>query len=159
MSKTLFANSKAALVFAATTIVGALVMVGPGEGGGVLDATVDRLAQERESIAEEARIVSEERSEVIEPLDPAGGWGGTADPVFGDYAAEEVTAPAPEDQPVSAGTPRAAGATYAPPVPVGGPVKADAPGIVVPGEDDAREQAISRATPVVTSRVLKIEPQ
>jgi hypothetical protein len=44
-------------------------------------------------------------------------------------------------------------------VPVGGPVVADAPGIVVPGDDDARDRAASRAIPVVTSRKLSIQPQ
>ena len=44
--------------------------------------------------------------------------------------------------------------TFQQTAPVGGPVTADAPGIAVPGEDDARDSAISRATPVVTSRTI-----
>jgi hypothetical protein len=160
MSKGLLTNPKAALVFAGLTIVSAVVMVGPQEGGGVLDQTVDRFGQQREAIAEEARVVSEERSEVIEPLDPADGWGGTAEPVFGDYGEEPILDTPAEEAPAPAPAPvRTERRVFQPDGPIGGPVVADAPGIVVPGDDDARDQAASRAIPVVTSRKLRIEPQ
>jgi hypothetical protein len=159
MSRTLFANSKAALVFAGMTIVGALVMVGTEDSGGVLDQTVGRFGQQREPIVEEAREVSEERTEMTEPLDPASGWGGTGGGVFGEYT-EEPVAPEPEDEAAPVAPPvRSAPRAFEQTVPVGGPVVADAPGIVVPGEDDASDSAVSRATPVVTSRTLRAEPQ
>lgn len=159
MSKTLFENSKAALVFAGMTIVCALVMVGTEDGGGVLDRTLNRFGQQREAVVEEAHTFSKEHTEVIEPLDPASGWGGTGGAVFGEYTEEAVTRElgdeaAPVAPPVWS-EPR----TFQQTVPVGGPVVADAPGIVVPGEDDARDRAISRATPVVTSRTLRVGPQ
>lgn len=160
MSRTLFENSKAALVFAGMTIVGALAMVGTEDGGGALDKTVDRFRQQREAVIEEAPTFSEERTEVIEPLDPASGWGGTGSAVFGEYT-EEVVTPEPEEDEAAPVAPpvRPEPRTFQQTAPVGGPVTADAPGIAVPGEDDARDSAISRATPVVTSRTIRIAPQ
>lgn len=160
MSKGLLTNPKAALVFAGITIVSAVVMVGPQEGGGLLDHTVDRFGQQREAIVEEARVVSEEGTQVIEPLDPADGWGGTADPVFGEFSGEPVEETPEEESADAAPAPvRAERRVFQQSVPVGGPVVADAPGIVVPGDDDARDKAASRAIPVVTSRKLSIQPQ
>lgn len=160
MSRTLFENSKAALVFAGMTIVGALAMVGTEDSSGVLDKTVDRFGQQREAIVEEARPVSEERVQMIEPLDPASGWGGTGSAVFGEYT-EEVVTPEPEEDEAAPVAPpvRSEPRTFQQTAPVGGPVTADAPGIAVPGEDDARDSAISRATPVVTSRTIRVAPQ
>ena len=160
MSKGLLTNPKAALVFAAITIVSAIVMVGPQGGGGVLDQAVGTIVQQREAVVEQARVVSEQGTEVIEPLDPAAGWGGTADPVFGEFTEEPVeeaivevsVEPAPAPVRVAPRVDEQSG-------PVGGPVVADAPGIVVPGDDDARDRAASRAIPVVTSRKLSIQPQ
>lgn len=158
MSKSVFASSKSALVFAGMTIAGTLMMVGPGEGGGLLDQTVDRFGQQREAIAEEARVVSEERTEVIEPLDPAAGWGGTGDAVFGDYNAQEP--PASEiDQPVGVAPvqSRSVSRSSSPaPTQIGGPVRADSPGVLVPREGAGAGQ---RGEAVVTSRSLTIEPQ
>jgi hypothetical protein len=158
MSKGLLSNPKAALVFAGITIVSAIVMVGPQGGGGVLDQAVGTIGQQREAVVEQARVVSEEGTEVIEPLDPAAGWGGTADPVFGDFTEEPVEEPIVEEN-VEPAPVRDASPVYEQSVPVGGPVVADSPGIAVPGDDDARDRAASRAIPVVTSRKLSIKPQ
>jgi hypothetical protein len=107
MSKSLLTNPKAALVFAGMTILSAVVIVGPQGGGGVLDQAVGTVDQKRGTVVEKARIRPKERSEEIEPLDPAAGWGGTGDPVFGDFTEEPVVettegeasdaAPEPED--------------------------------------------------------------
>jgi hypothetical protein len=160
MSKSLFASSKSALVFAGITIAGALMMVGPGEGGGLLDKTVDRFAQERTNIAEEARVVSEQHTEVIEPIDPAAGWGGTGSAVFGEYNPEETATTEEAGQNPSPVSPFAATSRpkQAPQGPIGGPVRADSPGISVPrGSAAVAERPLPE--PVVTSRSLKIEPQ
>lgn len=168
MSKSLFASSKSALVFAGMTIVGTLIIVGPKEGGGLLDSTVERFSQQRETIAEEAREVSEQRSEVIEPaepLDPASGWGGTPDPVFGDYepgSENEVAAPQVARAPAparSAPVRKVAGPVAPPraPTSIGGPVRADSPGVLVPR--DRPGEVVPPPEAVVTSRTLNIEPQ
>lgn len=159
MSTNPFANSKAALVFAATTIVSALAIVGTGDGGGALDGTLERVTQQREVIAEEARDFSEERSEVIEPLDPASGWGGTGEAVFGEYSPEEVIDPEPESglETVSRGASRRA--KSAAPAPIAGPVRADSPGVLVPRDSEQAQPPAPPETAVVTSRTLTIEPK
>jgi hypothetical protein len=160
MSKGLLTNPKAALVFAGITIVSGIVMVGPQGGGGVLDQAVGSIGQQREAVVEQARVVWEQGTEVIEPFDPAAGWGSTADPAFGEFTEEPVEEAIVEESVEPASAPaRDAPRVYEQSVPVGGPVVADAPGIVVPGDDDARDRAASRAIPVVTSRKLSIQPQ
>jgi len=160
MSKGLLTNPKAALVFAGITIVSAIVMVGPQGGGGVLDQAVGSIGQQKEAVVEQARVVSAQVTEVIEPLDPAAGWGGTANAVFGEFTEEPVEEAIVEESVEPASAPaRYAPQVYEQSVPVGGPEVADAPGIVVPGDDDARDRAASRAIPVVTSRKLSIQPQ
>jgi hypothetical protein len=167
MSKTLFANSKAAMAFAAVTIIGAIIAVGPSDGGGVLDTAIDRYADERETIAKEASAYAETQSVGDSLIDPADGWAG-GDTVFGEYAPDEdlidttegidpspreryeiTTTPSPSARRAPAGTVSAGPQ----------PVVADNVGQVVPAPDDAEEQAASRRIPVVTSRTMKIEPK
>lgn len=154
MSKTLFANSKTAIAFAGITIIGAVVMIGPQDGGGVLDRAIDTYGMQRETIVEEARSVSEERREdvTLAPLDPDSGWGGTPAPVFGEFAPEVD----PGEPPVAAQPSQGPPADTRGPTPgirIGGPVVAHSPGILVP-----REQA-EQAVPVITSRALMVEPE
>ncbi|WP_296721400.1 hypothetical protein [Erythrobacter sp.] len=137
MSKSPLANSKTALVFAAMTIISTLMMVGPRDGNGVLDATIDRFAKQRETAPEQAPTVSEKPRVIAEPLDPASGWGGTTAPVFGDYSAEEVIPDEPETPSGPNRPSRSTSRNAAPPVPVGGPVTPDFPGVPVPRPDRA----------------------
>ena len=159
MSTNPFANSKAALVFAATTIIGALAIVGTGDRGGALDGALERVASQRESIAEEARNFSEERTEVIEPLDPASGWGGTGDDVFGEYNPEEPPVAEAEGPPPSTNATRRENPQVASPGAIGGPVRADSPGVLVPREGGSGQQISQPPAAVVTSRTLTIEPK
>ena len=140
MSNPLFSSSKAALVFAGITIFGTLIMVGPG--GGVLGVATDRFGQPDEPVQQEAApAVVEKKPKIIEPLDPDAGWGGTGDPVFGDYDGSGEVHPteAPQDTaaepsapvsgPASASQTRRAAAM---PAATGGPVQADSLGTLVP---------------------------
>ena len=84
MSRTLFENSKAALAFAAITVIGAVSMVGTSDDGGVLPAVVERFGTIPE-VHESAAQVSSDT-----PRDdgkPAGAGWGSASPasVFGEF--------------------------------------------------------------------------
>jgi hypothetical protein len=148
MSNPLFASSKTALVFAGITIVGTLMMVGPG--GGILGQAKDRFGQPSEPVQEEAPVAVAEKPKVVEPLDPDAGWGGTGgDEVFGDYGSSEE-APASEASPEdnSAPSPFAQapsarrGSTLS--SRTGGPVKADSLGTLVPRGSSGEAEIVSR---------------
>lgn len=157
MSRGLFSNPKAALVFAGGTIASAVLMVGPQGGGGVLDQTVDRIGQQSEAVADEGGFAALARSDAaMEPLDPADGWGGTGNPVFGDYT-EEPVVEMPEDEAAET-APGPMGAKQRA-LQQGDPVVGDAPGIAAPGEPVAGGQAMPRADRMVTSRKLGSQPQ
>lgn len=84
MSRTLFENSKAALAFAAITVIGAVSMVGTSEDGGLLTAVVERFGAIPKDQASAEEVSS------TTPRDggkPAGaGWGsGSQTSVFGDF--------------------------------------------------------------------------
>ncbi|OBV09917.1 hypothetical protein [Erythrobacter dokdonensis] len=142
MSTNPFANSKAALVFAATTIIGALVIASTLDGEEALDDRLARVTEEREVVTEDARDLSEQPSEVIEPLDPASGWGGTGADVFGEYAAEEATEAEEEEAPQPWQASGQQGRSAASKAKIGGPVKADSPGMLVPRDDGSDQQTI-----------------
>jgi hypothetical protein len=149
MSKSVFANSKSALVFAGLTIAGTLMLVGPGEGGGLLDQTVKRFGQQREAIAEEPRAVSAKPAKVIEPLDPAAGWGGTGGSVFGDYNPQEPPPASEIDQParIAPDPPRPnPGNLVASATQMGGPVRADSLGELVPRDGAEAGQRVGTGT-------------
>ncbi len=155
MSNPLFSSSKAALVFAGITIFGTLIMVGPG--GGVLGVATDRFGQPDEPVQQEAApAVVEKKPKIIEPLDPDAGWGGTGDPVFGDYDGSGEVHPteAPQDtgvepsDPVSTPAPALAPPTRrAAPLPAttGGSVQADSLGTLVPRPGSGAAAATSRS--------------
>lgn len=158
----MFENSRAALAFAGITIVGAAFMIGPGEGSGVLDKTVDRYADESDPIVEEAQDFADEQSVHDEAFDPASGWASGED-TFSDYQPDAEEEPVFEDaDPASAEssaepaalTPRnTANRTQASP-----PV-ADTPGELVPRPDQGQARNAPSVVPVITGRRVTITPQ
>lgn len=166
MSTSPLVNTKSALVFAGITIFGTLMMVGPSENGGVLDRVMDRFGQQSEPAPEPATVtVTQAPPKVVEPLDPAAGWGGTGEPVFGDYASTKVPAseilpeeasPAPGNSTISSYAPAQVRRVSALPQSTGGPVKADSLGELVPRNGSGEAP---RGEAVVTSRAIKIEPE
>jgi hypothetical protein len=158
MSNNPFANSKSALIFAGTTIAGALMFAGSQKGIGDHDLPSESQTEQHAQSVEEAPSVSEKRSQVIEPLDPAAGWGGTPEPVFGDYSAEEEDpAEAVDEQPRPTRTQSSPRQPIAPRGSIGGTVKADNPGILVPRPGDMGEGANAYADPDMPSQTLSIE--
>ncbi|MDC8755416.1 hypothetical protein OIK40_12270 [Erythrobacter sp. sf7] len=141
------------------TIVGAVVMVGPKDGGGMLSRLATTSAPQQDVASEAPKPVRKKPEQIVEPLDPASGWGNPSAPVFDDYDAapeeeEEAADTVTEPEPVS--NPRYEPARRGPYVarpsgPIGLPVVADNPGIVEPGEDDAAERAALRRPPVPPS--------
>jgi hypothetical protein len=98
MYKMVFQNSKAALAFAAMTVLGAVSMVGTPEDSGVVTRTADLIASQRASIASEAAAYAEGQSgEAAAKATPPS--------VFGDYtaadeaAAQQALKPAPKGPP------------------------------------------------------------
>ena len=161
MSNSPFANSKSALVFAGVTIVGALMFTSSHKGGSMRALPADDHAQQQQQaeIVEEAPIASGRGAEAIEPLDPAAGWGGTAAPVFGEYNAEEMAQVEPgEEESPPARVPSPSPPPAARRDSIGGVVKADNPGVLVPRPGSMSEDARPRPEPVVTSRTMTIEP-
>ena len=147
MYKTVFQNSKAALLFAGLTIFGAVTMVGSPEDKGVLDRTADIFAAERESIANDAQVFAESQSVADAPaMNPDAGWGSTA-PVFGEYGQGPTT--------VGPALPPSGGSQAAI-IPGPQPVVADNEGIPVPGPDDRPSQP--SGPPVITAREMTITP-
>lgn len=94
MYKVLFQNSKAALVFAGMTIIGAVTMVGSGEDSGVLTKAVDRLSKTRTVTAEAPPQPAETPPAKQTVSDPASGWGSAPSPAIGDYSAGNPTSAA-----------------------------------------------------------------
>ena len=152
MYKTLFQNSKAALLFAGMTILGAVMMVGSPEDEGVLDKAVDRFGKERETFVEGAQEFAETQSVPDKVMDPDAGWGRSPQPDIGNYAPEDsepddfyAPVPVPGRAPPKATTFRE--------IPGPQPVMGDNVGTPVPGPDD------QPGTPVITSRQMTLTPQ
>ena len=167
MSRTLFENSKAALAFAAITIVGTAVIIGPGEGGGVLDRTAETYVEQREEFVEEVQTFAEEQSVPDEVFDPDSGWGGTGEEVFGEFMPDDISSgiskpvgadsgPAQPTQTVRPAT-TARQASRAPKA--APPVMPDNDGEVVPRPGESQEGNRPRGVAVITSRQMTIEPQ
>jgi len=157
MYKTLFQNSKAALLFAGMIIVGAVTMVGTPDDEGVLDKAVDRFGEERETIVEDAREFAESQSVADEVMDPDAGWGSSAGSEFGDYQSEDsppddfyAPPPSPSEPPKHQTFREIRGPQ---------PVVSDNVGIPVPGPDDAPARAGPQGRAVITSREMTLTPQ
>lgn len=115
MSRTLFENSKAALAFAAITIVGAVSMVGTSEDSGMLPKIADRFGKKPDyAEAPSAPPPSESEATPAPEATPVPGWYDTPQTqVFGDYRPDEPgaadTAKTPDQaSPYSGGLPGAA---------------------------------------------------
>ena len=170
MSRTLFENSKAALAFAGITIVGTAIVIGPSDGGGVLDRTADSYVEQREEFVEEVQTFAEEQSVPDEVFDPDSGWGGTGGEVFGEFMPDEMPSgtsepkvaengpaqPAKPAQPAQTARPatatrQSARVQQAPP-----PVMPDREGKVVPRPGEGNRPP---GVAVITNRQMTIEPQ
>ena len=152
MYKSVFQNSKAALVFAGMTIFGAVAIVGSPDDKGVLNKAVDRFSDERETIVEDARQFAETHSVGDALPAPDAGWGSNNE-VFGEYApgnAGGSAAPAP----VAKGPTGSVAAI----IPGPQPVVADNEGIPV-GPNGEPQAGYAPPPPVITSRQMVIEPR
>jgi hypothetical protein len=159
MLSSIFQNSKSALIFAASVIVCALMLIGPKESGGVLDKAVNTYKDERANFANNAAMMSEQMSA----------------PVIGDYKSQvsglEESANGADMPMASASTSTRVirldpetgaqlGEVAPPPLSTGFEQGADAAlgGPQASGANTA-EAAPVRGEPVVTSRMIRIEPQ
>lgn len=160
MLASIFQNSKSALAFAASVIVCAMLLIGPKENGGVLDKAVNTYKDERANIANNAAIMSQQMSEpVIGDYQPQAS--GLEEPAYGADVA--ILPSAPTNTRVIRLDPETGaimGEVIAPPpaaalgdtAGVGGPVPAA-------GSAAQAEPTFRRGEPVVTSRMIRIEPQ
>lgn len=145
MSRTLFENSKAALAFAGMTILGAVMMVGTSDKGGVLTRVDDALVNQRASIAADAQAFAKTQSVGDLPSDAGSGWGKPG-AVFSEYnpvqsnPPKAIASPASPAQGESVMTaPLASGAIVADDVDPGVPVR--------------------QGVAVITEREMTIEPK
>ena len=159
MYKTLFQNSKAALLFAVMTVISAVVMIGSPEDKGMLDKAVERFGEQRESFAEGAQTFAESQSVADEPIDPEAGWGSSKAPVFGNYNSEENkesgfydAPPPPSGNGNNSNTPKPQPTAR---IPGPQPVVADSEGIPLSSVGTAPAQP---GQAVITSRQTTIEP-
>jgi hypothetical protein len=149
MSRTLFENSKAAMAFAALTIVGAVMMVGTSEGGGVLGLLTTQIEARREAIASEAQRFAEGQS-VPDPAAAQSSGRANQPAVFGDY---DPAAQAAAAQAGSKGALAQAPTAKPPAGQENNPMYAPlSPGAQIPGAGDSGE-------PVITEREMTIQPQ
>lgn len=160
MLASIFQNSKSALAFAACVIVCALMLIGPKESGGVLNKAVDTYKDERATIVNNAAMMSQQMSEpIIGDYSPQSS--GLEEPING---ADVAIMPSPSANtqvirldPVT-GAPM--GQVIAPPPSAGLDETANLGGPILTGSDAAApDPAVRRGEPVVTSRMIRIEPQ
>jgi hypothetical protein len=89
MSKSLFANSKAALIFSAMTIIAAVSMVGTSENG-MLPSLAERFdgkAEEQQPVAEPTPAPEASQRKTVE------GWYDPPPSIFGNYPGNGVEKP------------------------------------------------------------------
>lgn len=107
MSRTLFENSKAALAFAAITVIGAVSMVGTSDDGGVLTAVVERFGTMPEGQASAEQVSSETPSKDAKPA--GAGWGSSSPTsVFGEFTGKPSAGEADGDSAEPSGNPMTA---------------------------------------------------
>lgn len=99
MYKAVFQNSKVALLFAGTTILSAVSMVGPDEDGSVLEKTVETLSEQRANVSGNA-----DDGALTQGTVPETAASETSRSVFGDYVpgeagSEDTSASEPEAYP------------------------------------------------------------
>jgi hypothetical protein len=172
MLASIFQNSKSALAFAASVIVCALMLVGPKESGGVLDKAVETYKDERANIARDAANMGAQMSmPQIADYNPQAS--GLEEPLDGGDSAPDYDAPGSRVVRISPATGQSTG--LMPSSPVGNDadagsfaganpdsaadVSALAASPVAPPPPQAAPAAPVRGKPVVTSRMIRIEPQ
>lgn len=137
MYKTVFQNSKVALLFAGMTLFSAVSMVGTQEESGLLGKAVDRFGAERDAMASGAQAFAEGRSKGDAP--------GEADAVFGEF---------------DVGTERAAIGPAAKPKPgssqAGGPMDAPLSSTAMVVESGGTTVT---GVPFISDREMTIEPE
>lgn len=162
MIKVLFEDKRSALLFAGSTIVLTMALIGTREDGG-LDSTAEQISQNRAAASAPQQQLemdySEDPGQIAQQLERESDFGSQDEELFGDYGAsdpvpEQAAAPAPPPPRMLAQT-----QPFKPGGPIGGPVKADGPGIAVPHGDDAREAAASSQIPVSVVRTPKSSKQ
>lgn len=173
MLASIFQNSKSALAFAASVIVCALMLVGPKESGGVLDKAVETYKDERANIARDAANMGAQMSmPQIADYNPQAS--GLEEPLEGGDSAPDYDAPGSRVVRISPATGQSTG--LMPSSPVGN--DADAGSFAGANPDSAADvsalaaspvaqtpppqaapAAPVRGKPVVTSRMIRIEPQ
>jgi hypothetical protein len=160
MIKVLFEDKRSALLFAGSTIVLTMALIGTRDDGG-LDSTAEQISQNRAAASapqqQQPMDFAEDPVQIAQQLERESDLGPQDEAIFEDYGASEP-APLPAEAPAP---PRmlAQAQPFRPGGPIGGPVKADGPGIAVPHSDDAREAAASSQIPVAVVRTPKSSPQ
>lgn len=168
MSFNVFQSSKSALIFAGAVILTTLVLVGPDEGGGVLGSVAETHSNERGRIAYDAAAASQELSMLSEQAPPKpSAW--EANPMI-DYNLM-ATPESAAGMPVigsGGGSGNGSGNFYGAQQPSSNPATAPLSseailvgpgGGVGGGEMPVNSAQAPRGEAVVTSRMIKIEPQ
>ncbi|ODS94827.1 MAG: hypothetical protein ABS49_11430 [Erythrobacter sp. SCN 62-14] len=159
MSLNVFQSSKSALIFAGSVIVTTLVLVGPGEGNGVLDTVSKGYLGERERIAEGAAAASSELSAVqVQPApQPPKPSAWDANPMVDhNLGANPFANHGPGN---SYGTSGGYGGSPQYANPATAPLSPQAISSGGGGNDLADASEAPRGEAVVTSRYIKIEPK
>lgn len=171
MLASIFQNSKSALAFAASVIVCALMLVGPKENGGVLDQAVETYKGERANIARDAANMSAQMSTpVIADYNPqASGLeapldGGDSSAEFDASASRVIRLDPITRQPIGVMSPPTTGNDDSGGANAGAFTNSDissfaAPAVAQPLVPQAAPAAPARGEAVVTSRMIRIEPQ
>jgi hypothetical protein len=166
MLASIFQNSKSALAFAASVIVCALMLVGPKESGGVLGKTVETYKDERANIANNAANMSAQMSTpVIADYNPQAS--GLEAPLNGGDSETEPALPFNQvirldpltGRPMGQVSPLSAASAPSAASDAGEASVFAAPVAAQPFAAEVAPPAPARGEAVVTSRMIRIEPQ